>query len=148
MKDNFKGESWCSISWIHNDLLVLAERMKNENVQKLVANSQDKTEYGIHIRNLKSVLNHELALKNIHKVIKFSQNGWLKPYIEMNTHLRKKRKSFKKIWLSFNNSGLEKFFWRIWESIEILNLSQHKEKEPIWQQNQIIILQSFFQNIY
>ena len=132
----------------HNDLLVLAERMKNENVQKLAANSQDKTEYGIHIRNLKSVLNHELALKNIHKVIKFSQNAWLKPYIEMNTHLRKKRKSFKKIWLSFNNSGLEKIFWRIWESIEILNLSQHKEKEPIWQQNQIIILQSFFQNIY
>ena len=132
----------------HNDLLFLPERMKNENVQKLAANSQDKTEYGIHIRNLKPVLNHGLALKNIHKVIKFSQNAWLKPYIEMNTHLRKKRKSFKKIWLSFNNSGLEKIFWRIWESIEILNLSQHKEKEPICQQNQIIILQSFFQNIY
>ena len=33
-------------------------------------------------------------------------------------------------------------------NIEILNLSQWKEEETIWCQNQIIILQSFSQNIY
>ena len=31
-------------------------------------------------------------MKNVHKVIKFSQNAWLKPYIPMNTDLRKKYK--------------------------------------------------------
>ena len=42
---------------------------------------------------------------------------------------------------------LEKL-WEILENIEILNLLQRKEKETIWCQNQIIILQSFSQNIY
>ena len=36
----------------------------------------------------------------------------------------------------------------MWENIEILNLSEQKEGEIIWCQNQIIILQSFSQKIY
>ena len=46
-----------------NDLLFLPERMKIEKVEKLVANSQDKTEYIIQIRILKQVLNHAIVLK-------------------------------------------------------------------------------------
>ena len=38
--------------------------------------------------------------------------------------------------------------WTMRESIEILNLSQQKEKEPIWCQNQIFILQSLSQKTY
>ena len=37
--------------------------MKTGKVKKLVANLHGKTEYLIHIRNLKQVLNHELVLK-------------------------------------------------------------------------------------
>ena len=37
--------------------------MKIGKVDKLVTNLHDKTEYVIHIRNLKQVLNHGLALK-------------------------------------------------------------------------------------
>ena len=51
--------------------------MKIEKVQKLVANLHDKTEYVIHIRNLKQPLNHGLILKKVHRVIKFNQNAWL-----------------------------------------------------------------------
>ena len=40
-------------------------------------------------RNLKQGLNG-LVLKKFHRVIKFNQNAWLKPYIVMNTDLRKK----------------------------------------------------------
>ena len=36
---------------LHNDLLFLPERMKNEKFKKVVANLHDKTEYFIHIRN-------------------------------------------------------------------------------------------------
>ena len=35
--------------------------MKIEKVEKLIANLYDKSEYGIHIRNLKQTLNHGLA---------------------------------------------------------------------------------------
>ena len=48
---------------LHNDLPFLPERMKIEKVEKLVANLHDKTEYVIHIRNLKQALNHGLVLK-------------------------------------------------------------------------------------
>ena len=37
--------------------------MKFEKVEKLVANLHDKTEYIVHIRNLKQALNHGLVLK-------------------------------------------------------------------------------------
>ena len=85
---------------LHNDLTFLSERMKIEKVEKLVANLDDKTEYVIHIINLKQALNHGLVLK-IPRMIKFNQNAWLKPYIDMNTNLRKKAKNdFKKYFLS------------------------------------------------
>ena len=53
----------------------------------------DKTKYIMHIRNfLKKKTYHGLVLKKVYRVIKFNQNAWLKPYIDMNTDLRKKKK--------------------------------------------------------
>ena len=76
--------------------------MKIEKFEKLVANLHDKTEYVIHIKKLKQALNHRLVLKKVHGMIKFNQNAWLKPYVDMNTYLReKKRKAIlKKTFLS------------------------------------------------
>ena len=74
--------------------------MKIENVEKLVATLNDKTEYVIHARNLKQALNHGL-------VIKFNQNAWLKLYIDMNTDLRKKaRNDFEKDFFKFMNNAI------------------------------------------
>ena len=53
----------------------LLERMRIKKVEKLVANLYDKTEYVIHIRNLKQVLSHKLVLKNVHLVIIFNQDA-------------------------------------------------------------------------
>ena len=39
--------------------------MKIETVKKLVTNLHDKTEYVIHIRNLKQALNHGIILKKV-----------------------------------------------------------------------------------
>ena len=49
--------------------------MKIEKVEKLLASLFHKTEYVIHIRNLKQALNHELVLKKVHRVIRFNQNA-------------------------------------------------------------------------
>ena len=65
--------------------------MKIENVEKFVTNLHSKTEYVIHIRNLKHALNHGLILKKVHRVVRFNQNACLKPYIDMNTGLRKEK---------------------------------------------------------
>ena len=75
---------------LYNDLPFLPKRMKIGKVEKLVANLRDKTEYDIHIRNLKQAL----VSKKVHRVIKFYQNAWLKPYIDMNNDLRKKQNRF------------------------------------------------------
>ena len=88
--------------------------MKIEKVEKHVANLHDKTEYVRHIRNLKQVLNHGLVLKKVHRVINFNQNACLKPYIDINTDLRKKAKNdFEKDFFKLvNNAALEKL-WKI-----------------------------------
>ena len=60
-------------------------------------NLRDKTKYVIHIRTLfflKKKTYHGLVLKKVYRVIKFNQNAWLKPYIDMNTDLRKKNKKW------------------------------------------------------
>ena len=78
---------------LHNDLPFLSKRMKIGNVEKLAAILHNKTEYVIHIRNLKQTLNHQIILKQVYKVIRFNQNHCLKPYIDMNSDLRKKAKN-------------------------------------------------------
>ena len=62
-------------------------------MKKVATNLHDKIEQDIHIRNLKQALSHGLVLKKFHKVIKFNQNAWLKPYIDMNADLREKAKN-------------------------------------------------------
>ena len=62
---------------------------KLKKVEKVVFDLDNKSEYVIHIRNLKQLLNHGLVLKKIDRVVAFNQNTWLKPYIDMNPNLRK-----------------------------------------------------------
>ena len=58
----------------------------------------DEKEYAIHKRTLKLVLSHGLVLEKLHKVIKFNQEAWLKPYIEKNTELKKNANNYFKIY--------------------------------------------------
>ena len=79
--------------------------MKIGKADKLVSNLHDKTEYVIHMRNLKQILNHGLVLKKVQRVIKFNQNAWLKPNIDMNTDLSKKAKNdFQKYFFKLMNN--------------------------------------------
>ena len=67
--------------------------MKINKYNKLVCNLYDKKSYVAHIRSLKQALNHGLILNKVHKVIQLNQEAWLKPYINMNTELRKQAKN-------------------------------------------------------
>ena len=46
-------------------------------------------------------------LKRVHRAIQFSQEAWLKPYIDMNTNLRKKAKNdFEKDFFKLMNNSV------------------------------------------
>ena len=91
----------------HKDLPFLPESKKLGKVEKLVWSIEDKEKYVIHIRALKQALSHGLVLKNVHRVIKFNQEAWLKPYIDMNTKLRTEaKKEFEKGFFKLMNNSV------------------------------------------
>ena len=91
----------------HKDLPFLPERKNLGKVEKLVCSMEDKEKYVIHIRALKQTLNHGLVLKDVRRVIKFNQEAWLKPYVDMNTKLITEAKNEFEAKL-MNNSVFEK----------------------------------------
>ena len=92
---------------LHNDLPFLPERMKINKYDKLVCNLNDKENYPAHILALKPALNHGLKLKKVHSVTEFRQEYWLKPYIDLNTDLRKDAKNdFEKDFLKLINHSV------------------------------------------
>ena len=92
---------------LHSDLPFLPKRMKIDKFKKLVCNLRNKKKYVVHIRPLKQALNYELKLKKVHRIIEFNQESWLKPYIGMNTELRKIAKNdFEKDFFKLMNNAV------------------------------------------
>ena len=79
----------CELQNLHSDLPFLPERMVVNKTKKLICNLQDKKDYVVHIKVLKQALDHGLKLIEVHQVIEFDQEAWLKEYINFNTELRK-----------------------------------------------------------
>ena len=73
-----------------------------------------------HIRNIKQALNRGLKLKKVHKAIAFYQEARLKPYIDMNTELRKEA-----------NNDFEKYFYKLMNNAvfgrSIMNVRRHRD---------------------
>ena len=92
---------------LHKDLPFLPERKKVNKVEKLICNIEDKEKYVLHIKVSNQALIHGLVLKKIHRVIQFNQKDWLKPYIDMNTKLRKETRSdFEKGFFKLTNNSV------------------------------------------
>ena len=129
-----------SIHDLHNDYPLAAEKLviKEEMVsglskdiaqkfgqrhvecEKLVPNLMNKTKYVVHYRNLQFYVKQGLCITKIHRILEFNQSEWLKPYIELNTELRKKAKNkFEKDFFKLLNNSI------YGKSIENL----HKRKE-------------------
>ena len=91
----------------HSNFSFLPERMEINKCKKLACNLFDKKEYVDHIFSLKQALNHGLKIIMITKVLRFYQEDWLRPYIELNTNLRKKAKDdFEKDEFKFLNNAV------------------------------------------
>ena len=73
----------------HNDYPLAPEKIKIDNVEKLICSFKTKTHYVLHYRNLKQYLEEGMILKKVHRGIKFYQSKRMEPYIRKNTDLRK-----------------------------------------------------------
>ena len=80
-----------------------------ELVEKLILNLCDKKKYILHYRNLQLYLKLGLKVTKIHQVLRFTQQQWLKSYIEHNTEMRKRGTTdFEK---DFFKLMVNSFFW-------------------------------------
>ena len=120
---------------LHSDLLFLPERLKINKSTKLVCNVQDKKKYVVHIVALKQALNHGLKFTKVHKIIQFHQEAWLKPYIDLNTKLRKEAKNdFEKDFFKLMNNAV---FGKTME-----NIRKHRDIKLVTSDKQRSILVS------
>ena len=108
---------------LHSDLPFLPKKMKIDKFKKLVCNLRNKKKHVVHIKSLKQVLNYGLKLKKVHRIIEFSQRVWLKPYIDMNTELRKLA--------DFEKDDFEKNLFKLMNNIvfgkTMENVRKHKD---------------------
>ena len=59
------------------------------------------------LKNLKKIVESWISTEKVHKVIKFNQEAWLKPYIDINTKLRTESKNdFDKDFFKLMNDAL------------------------------------------
>ena len=70
--------------WLSKYCLKIANthNITTGKVKKLVPNLMDKNNYVIHFRNLQQCLELGMKLKQIHRILKFKQKDWMKPYIQ------------------------------------------------------------------
>ena len=113
-KDNYQGyifevdlEYPPSLWELHNDYPLAPERIKIDNVDKLISSFLPKKNYVLHYKNLKQYLQEGMILKKVHRGIKFVQSPWMEPYIRKNTELRKEAKNaFEKDFFKLMNNSV------------------------------------------
>ena len=118
---------------LHNDLPFLPKKMKIDKCKKLVCDLRNKKKYVVHIKSLKQALNHGLKLKRVHRIIEFNQKAWLKPYIDMNTELRKLAKDdFEKdLFKLMNNAVFGKTMENIRKHRDIKLVTTNKKRNKL-----------------
>ena len=88
----------------HNQLPFLCETKTppGSKVPKLLATLSNKENYVVHYTALKQALQNGLLIEEIHSVIEFKQEAWVKPYILKNTLAR-----------SLSETDIEKAFYKL-----------------------------------
>ena len=109
-----------------------SKEKKVEKVEKLICSVENKEKYVIHITALKQALNYGLQLKKVHSLIQFKQKVWLKPYIDMNTKLKKEAKNdFEKDFFKLMNSVFGKIMENVRNHRDIKLITTDKRRKQL-----------------
>ena len=102
-------------------------------VEKLVPNLRDKERYVVHYRNLQLYLSLGMRLKRVRRALRFEQSPWMKPYIRMNTELRKKATNdFEKdLYKLMNNSVFGKMMENLRKRVDDVKLVRGDEEDKL-----------------
>ncbi|XP_031550280.1 uncharacterized protein LOC116287732, partial [Actinia tenebrosa] len=94
-------------------------------------NLMDKKKYVVHYRNLQFYVRHGMRVKRIHRVLKFTQEPWMQPYIDFNTQKRTAAKNDfeKNLFKLMNNSVFGKTMENIRKRVSIKIASTREEAE-------------------
>jgi hypothetical protein len=80
---------------------------KRVKVEKLILSLSDKDKYVVHYRTLQLYLQLGMRINQVHRVLQFHQEPYLKPYIDFNTECRKTAKSdFEKDFYKLLNNAI------------------------------------------
>ena len=88
-----------------------------------------KNNYVIHYRNLQEYLEKGLILKKVHRMLKFKQKDWMKPYIDFNTEKRKEaiNDADKNLFKLLNNAVYGKTMQNLRKKIKITIAKNEKD---------------------
>ena len=104
-------------------------RIKVGDVQKLIPNLGNKTNYQLHYRNLQLYLFLGMKLTKIQRVWKFKQSDWMKKCINFNTEKRKNAaNSFEKdFFFIIISSVYGKAMESLWKRINVRLVTNEKD---------------------
>ena len=92
---------------LHKDLPFLPENKKENKAKKTYLQRGRQRKICYAYRSFKTSLKSWISIRKVHREIHFNQKDQLKPYIDMNTNLRKKAKNdFEKDFFKLINNSV------------------------------------------
>ena len=121
---------------LHNVNPLAPELVKIGNVEKLISNLNNKSNYVVYYENVKLYQSFGLKITKILRGIKFKLIAWLEEYINLNTELRTKAKqSGNNFEVDFfklmNNSVIGKTLENIRNMVDIWLISSDKVAQKL-----------------
>ena len=116
----------------HNDYPLAPEKLTINGVDKLTPNLQDKKNMVLHAASLQQYRSLGMKLQKIHRGIKFHEEEYMKPFIELNTKMRTAAKNAfeKNFYKLMSNSVYGKTLENVRnrQNVYIVNDPAHKSK--------------------